>query len=94
MLLEHNGADAKVLPPSIAVGKKAMSKKISGLKHQRSHSADRLITDHHPSSTPSSPSVELLHMNEVCVRVCVCACVRACASICRGGRTGPADLVT
>ena len=75
MLLEHNGADAKVLPPSIAVGKKAMSKKISGLKHQRSHSADRLITsaDHHPSSSSSTPSqsVELLHINEVCVRVCV-----------------------
>lgn len=58
-----------------------MSKKISGLKHHRSHSADRFIapTDQ-ASSSSSSQGVELFHIAEVYMlfvvdRLCVHACV-------------------
>ena len=64
----------------MAVSKKVMSRKISGLKHQRSHSADRPITPGDPTSSSMSTSqgVELLHIAEVCTCACVCVCVCVC----------------
>ena len=61
VLLEHNGTPS--LPPSVVAGgsKKAMNRKISGLKHQRSNSFDRLDD----RSSSSSQGVAQLHKTEV-----------------------------